>query len=96
MKKFFKWANPGLFFDYFRPFQTNNTILQQINEKNLQMSIQYIAMGFKPMTFEHEASPIITRPGLLPPPKKKNYEEVTLSICTAARIAELVWIQSNK
>ena len=30
-KQFFKCANPGLFFVYFRSFQTNNTILHQIN-----------------------------------------------------------------
>ena len=27
---FFKWANPGLFFVYFRSFQTNNTIFTTI------------------------------------------------------------------
>ena len=47
---FLKWANPGLFFVYFRSFQTNNTILQQMNVKNV-MSIQYPAPGFKPTTF---------------------------------------------
>ena len=48
---FFKnWANPGLFFVYFRSFQTNNTILQQMNVKNV-MSIQYPAPGFEPTTF---------------------------------------------
>ena len=44
-----KWANPGLFFVYFWSFQTNNTILQQINVKNV-MSIQYTAPGFEPAT----------------------------------------------
>ena len=38
-----KWANPGLFFIYFRSFQTNNV-------KNVQMTIQYMAHGFKPAT----------------------------------------------
>ena len=33
MASFFKWANPGLFFIYFLTYQTNNTILQQINVK---------------------------------------------------------------
>ena len=28
------------------------------------MSIQYTSQGFEPMTFEHEMSPITTRPGL--------------------------------
>ena len=31
---FFYWPTPGLFFVYFQSFQTNNTILQQINVKN--------------------------------------------------------------
>ena len=30
---FKKWANPGLFFVYFRSFQTNNIFLQQIKKK---------------------------------------------------------------
>ena len=29
---FKKWANPGLFFVYFRSFQTNNIFLQQIKK----------------------------------------------------------------
>ena len=34
---FFKWANPGLFFVYFRSIQKNIiTILQQIYAKNFQ------------------------------------------------------------
>ena len=45
---FFKWDKPGLFFVYFGSFQTNiNTILQQINVKNV-MSIQYMVLGFEP------------------------------------------------
>ena len=31
---FFYWPTPGLVFVYFQSFQTNNTILQQINVKN--------------------------------------------------------------
>ena len=37
---FKKWANPDLFFIYFRSFQTNNTILQQIYVKKCPSSIQ--------------------------------------------------------
>ena len=44
---FFKWANLGLFFVYFRSFQTNITIFT-ICEK---MSIQYTVLGFEPTTF---------------------------------------------
>ena len=37
----FLWAIPGLFFVYFRSFQTNiNTILQQINVKKCPSSIR--------------------------------------------------------
>ena len=44
-----KWANPGLFFVYFRSFQTNITIFKtNICEK---MSIQYSVLGFEPITF---------------------------------------------
>ena len=59
-----KWANPGLFLIYFRSFQTNKNFeqtslqfLQQINVKKCH-SIQYSAPGF-----EHESSPMTTRPG---------------------------------
>ena len=34
-------ANPGLFFIYFRPFQTNNTILKQINVKKCHVHPVY-------------------------------------------------------
>ena len=44
-----KWANPGLFFVYFRSFQTNNTILTT-NQCENDMSIQYTAPGFEPKT----------------------------------------------
>ena len=46
---FKKWANLGLFFVYFRSFQTNITIFTtNICEK---MSIQYTVPGFEPTTF---------------------------------------------
>ena len=53
IKTFFlkKWDKPGLFFIYFQSFQTNNTILQQINVKNVQMYIQFTALEFEPTTF---------------------------------------------
>ena len=43
-----KWANPGLFFVYFRLFKQTLQFLQQINVK---MSIQYPALGFELTTF---------------------------------------------
>ena len=34
-----------------KQYNSHNKFLQQINAKNLQMSIQYTALGFEPMTF---------------------------------------------
>ena len=60
----FKWANPGLFFVYFRFFQTNITVFTtNICEKT---SIQYLVLGFEPTTFGCESLPITTRPELWP------------------------------
>ena len=58
-----KLANPGLFFVNFRSFQTNNTILQQINVKKCPSSIQL--RDSNPQPFEHKLSPVTSRPGLL-------------------------------
>ena len=46
---FKKMGPPRRLFIYFRIFQANIIILQQINVK---MSIQYRVLGFKPITFE--------------------------------------------
>ena len=62
MSFFKKWSNLGLFFIYFRYFQTNNTIFT--TNQCAKMSIQYTALGFDPQPFELESSPITTRPGL--------------------------------
>ena len=66
MKSFFKkkWANPGLFFVYFRSFQTNNTIFT--TNQCEKISIQYTVPGLNPQPLIHESSSITTRPGLLP------------------------------
>ena len=61
---FFKWANPGLFFIYFRSFQTKITILQQIYVKKCPSSIRCRDSNPRPM--ERESIPITTRPGLPP------------------------------
>ena len=45
-----KWANRGLFFVYFRSFQTNNTIITTNQCENV-MSLQYMAPEFEPTTF---------------------------------------------
>ena len=61
---FKKWANPGLFFVYFRNFQTN---IKNFKTKICQkMSIQYTVPGFEPRPSERESLPITTRPGLPP------------------------------
>ena len=60
---FKKWANPGLFFVYFRSFSNkHNTILQQINVKKCSSSIQ--RKDSNPQPLERESPPITTRPGL--------------------------------
>ena len=46
---FKKWANPGLFFVYFRSFQINNAIFT--TNQCEKMSLQYTALGFQPATF---------------------------------------------
>ena len=45
-----KWANPSLFFVYFRSFQTNMITIFATNICK-KMSIQYTVPGFKPTTF---------------------------------------------
>ena len=62
---FFKWANPALFFVYFRSFQTNITTIFTTNqcEKCTSSIWQWDS---NPRPFEQESSPITTRPGLPP------------------------------
>ena len=65
-KGFFKkWANPGLFFVYFRLFKQTIQFLQQINVKNVHPV--YIARIRTHIPLEHESPPITTRLRL--PPK---------------------------
>ena len=47
---FIKWANPGLFFVYFRSFKQTLFFYNKSMWKNV-MSIQYTAPGFEPTTF---------------------------------------------
>ena len=61
---FKKWAESGLFFIYFRSFQTHITIFA--TNKCEKMAIQYTGPGFELTTLERESPPITTRPGLLP------------------------------
>ena len=55
-----KWANPGLFFIYFRLFKHTLQFLQQINVKKCPSSIRY--WDSNPWPFGHESPPITTRP----------------------------------
>ena len=63
-KRFFKWANPGLFLIYFHLFKLTLQFLQQINVKKCRSSIQFLDSNLQPL--EHESPPITTRPGLPP------------------------------
>ena len=59
-----KWANPGLFFLYFRILKHTLQFLQQINVKKCPSSIRCQDLNSQPL--EHEYPPITTRPGLPP------------------------------
>ena len=61
---FLKWANPGLFFVYFRSFQTNITIFTTIICEKCPSSIPCRDSNSRPS--ERESLPITTRPGLPP------------------------------
>ena len=63
-KFFFKWANPGLFFVYFRSFQTNITILQQIYVKKCPSSIR--CWDSNPQPLERESLPFTLDQGSRP------------------------------
>ena len=63
-KNHFLWANPGLFFIYFRLFKHTLQFLQQINVKKCPFSIQCQHSYSRPL--EHKSPPIATRPGLPP------------------------------
>ena len=68
-----KWANPGLFFVYFRsPEQISLQFLQQIYVKNCHSSIW--CQDLNPRPSERESLPISTRPGL--PPQKDLFFSV--------------------
>ena len=64
------WANSGLFFVLFSVFfKQTLQFLQQINVKKCPSSIR--RRDSNPRPFEHESSPITTRPGL--PPNSFDY-----------------------
>ena len=65
---FFNWPTPASFSFIFGLFKQPIQFLQQINVKNVQVSIQYMAPGFEPKPYEHDLSPTTTRSGLPPNP----------------------------
>ena len=56
------WANPGLFFIYFRLFKHTPQFLQQINLKKCPPSLWCWESNSQPL--KHESPPITIRPGL--------------------------------
>ena len=62
------WANPGLFFVYFRSFQTSITIFTLCVKMSNPSSIR--CRDSNPRPLERETLPITTRPGL--PPKVQS------------------------
>ena len=58
----------ALFRLFFGLFKQTKQFFQQINVKNVQVSIQYMAPGFEPKPYEHDLSPTTTRSGLPPNP----------------------------
>ena len=59
-----KWANPDLFFIYFRSFQTNNTIFTTNQCEKMSCPSSICRRGLNPWPSERESPPITTRPGL--------------------------------
>ena len=62
---FFKMGQPRPLFVYFRSFQTINRIFTT-NQCEKCQCIQFRLQDSNPRPFEHESSPITTRPGLPP------------------------------
>ena len=91
---FFKknWANHGLFFVFFRSFQTNNTNLTTNQcEKCRPSSIMH--WDSNPRPSECESPPITTWPGL-PPIFFIFYSEELLSRLQGARETDNPWAES--
>ena len=59
-----KWANPGLFFIYFRSSQTNNTLFTTNQCENISCISSIWCRDSNPQPLERESSPITIRPGL--------------------------------
>ena len=61
-KLIFKWANPGLFFIYFRPFKHTTNFMTKTYVKKCLSSIQCRHSNSRPL--EHESLSITSRPVL--------------------------------
>ena len=86
---FYKMGRPRPLFNLFSSFQTNITILQQINVKKCPSSIQ--CWDSNPRPLEHESPPITTRPGLLPYDAKHLWSNPGY----AKHLHKYCWIPSN-
>ena len=80
-----KWANPGLFFVYFRLFKQTLQLLQQINVKKCPSSIRHRDSNSQPS--DYESPPLTTRPKL---PPKIRYPCLEYSIF-ALRVSSELW-----
>ena len=76
---FEKWANHGLFFVYFQYFQSNITILQQINVKNVHPVNG--CRDSKSQPSDCESPPLTARPGL-PPNSQTKLPSFLYSFCS--------------
>ena len=87
---FFKWANHCLFFIYFPPFQTNNTIF--ITNKCEKMSCPSCIRhrDSNPQSLKHEMSPITIRPRLLSP--NSLFLSFTISSSLSLRGSVSFWL----
>ena len=63
---FFKWPNAGLFFVYFRSFQTNNTIFTTNKCAKMSCPFHIRCQDSNPWPLAYESSLITTRTGLPP------------------------------
>ena len=61
---FKNWANPGLFFNYFQSFQTNNIIFTTNQCEKMSCPSSIRRWDSNPRPLERESAPITTRPGL--------------------------------
>ena len=61
---FFKWANHGLFFHFFHPFQTNITIFTTNKCEKCPSSIRRRDSNSQPS--DYKSPPLTTRPGFPP------------------------------